>query len=308
MTAPNINYGQVSAVTDKFFVKKLADNVFDRSPLMKRAKSGFYEAVSGGDSIVMPLEYDDVPGGMYSGSETLDTSDNETFTASELQWKQAYANITISRLDELKNNSTNKMVDFVKSKMKNAEKTLVTILSTGLYSAGTNAKDVLGLRNWISASNTVGGISQSANSWYQAHIDSSTTTLSVAAMQTLYSDCQLDNNAPSVAMTTKAIYNRYYALLQPQQRFIDTETAKAGFTSLMFNGIPVIADSFAPTGYLFMLNEGTLHFFYHPEEDFRFEPFQKPTNQNVKIGKIYWAGNFGCDNNRLNGAMTAITA
>lgn len=308
MTAPNVDYGQVSAVTSKYYVKKLADNVFDKSPLLKRAKEKFYESVNGGDAIVMPLEYADVPSAWYEGSETLDTSDDDTFTAAEIAWKQAYANITISRIDELKNNSTEKMVDFVKSKMKNAEKTIVTLMGTGLYSAGTNSKEILGLRNWVSASNTVGGISQTSNSWYQAQIDSSTTTLSVAAMQDLYSDCQVDNDNPTVMMTTKAIYNRYYALLQPQQRFIDTETAKAGFTSLMFNGIPVIADSYCPTGYLFALNEGTLHLFYHPEEDFRFEPFQKPTNQNVKVGKIYWAGNFGCDNNRKNGAMTAITA
>ena len=76
-----------------------------------------------------------------------------------------------------------------------------------------------------------------------------------------------------------------YALLQPQQRFMDSESAKGGFSSLMFNGVPFIADSHCPASHIFMLNEKYLHLFYHPSENFRFEPFSRPLNQNIKIGE-----------------------
>ncbi len=76
----------------------------------------------------------------------------------------------------------------------------------------------------------------------------------------------------------------------------------------MFNGIPLIADSYAPASHLFFLNENYLHLFAHKDEDMRFEPFQKPINQNVKVAKVYWMGAFGSSNNRLQGKLSALTA
>jgi hypothetical protein len=109
-------------------------------------------------------------------------------------------------------------------------------------------------------------------------------------------------------MATRANYNRYYALLQPQQRFQDSESAKGGFQSLMFNGIPVLADSHCPANHIFFLNENYLHLFVHKDSDFKFEPFQKPVNQAVKVAKIYWTGALGSSNNRMHGVLSAITA
>jgi hypothetical protein len=160
----------------------------------------------------------------------------------------------------------------------------------------------------VSTSNTVGGISQSTYSWWAAQVDSSTTTLTIAALQSLYNNCSIGNDKPTIGIATKSIYNSYYALLQPQQRFMDSETAKGGFDSLMFNGMPLVVDSHDPASHLFMLNEAYLHLYYHPDENFRFEPFAKPINQNVKVAKIYWAGAFGSSNNRMHGKFSALTA
>ncbi len=309
MSSPNTNFDQVSAVTQKYFVKKLADNIFDSNPLLQRLKKKAYEKIDGGTQIVVPLNYAmNTSGGWYSGAETLDTSDSETITAATFEWKQDYQNITITRLDELKNSGTAKMVNFVKSKTQIAEKSMIDTFSTGVYSSGTNAKSMLGLRVFASASNTVGGISQSSNSWWQANVDSSTTTLTIAAMQAIDTDCTVNNDMPSVIATTRTLYNSYYALLQPQQRFQDEETAKGGFKSLMFNGKPVLADSYCPANYMFFVNEDAVGFKVHEDEDMRFEPFQKPVNQNVRTAKIYWAGAFTVNNCRLLGVLSALTA
>ena len=56
-------------------------------------------------------------------------------------------------------------------------------LGTGLYSNATDAKSIVGLRQIVGSSNTVGGISQTSYSWWQAQVDSSTTTLTIAAMR-----------------------------------------------------------------------------------------------------------------------------
>jgi hypothetical protein len=305
-----LSYDQLSAITQKKFIPKLVDNIFDSDFLLQRAKKkGWYEKLSGGTQILAPLAYaQTTAAGTYQGADTLSTTDNDQFTSAAYDWKQYYGNITISRRDELMNSGDSQIVNFVKQKTMMAEKTLIDLLGTGLYSAGTDTKALSGLRVILSTSNTVGGISQSTYSWWQPTIDSSTTTLTMSALQSLDTTLTINNESPTIYMATRTNYNRYYALLQPQQRFTDSETAKGGFTNLMFNGKPFIAGSKVPSGYVIALNEAYIHLWVHQDEDMRFEPFIKPTNQNVKTAKVYWMGELGSDNNRMHGALSAIAA
>ncbi len=305
-----LTYDQISAITEKKFIKKAVDNIFDADALSQRAKKkGWYKSVDGGTSIIAPLNYAlNSSGGWYTGAETLLTTDNDVITGAEYAWKQLYENITISRLDELKNSGDAAKVDMVKTKTQIVEKTMIDRMGDGIYSAGSDAKSIIGLRVVVDAGNTVGGIAQGTYSWWQSQEDSSTTTLTMAALQTMHTTLTINNEGPTVIAATRANYNRYYALLQPQQRFMDSETAKGGFQNLMFNGIPFIASSKCPTSHIFMLNENYLSLWYHKDENMRFEPFQKPINQNVRVAKIYWAGAFGTDNARMHGKFSAVAA
>lgn len=303
-----LSYDQISAITQKKFIPKFNDNIYDSNPLIARKKK-FLEKLDGGTTIVVPLGYArPTAAGWYSGADTLSTTDNDQITGAEFSWKQLYVNISISRADELKNSGDAQILNFVKQKIKIAESEMEAQLGTGIYSAGTDPKSIVGLRVIVAANQSVGGISQSSYSWWQAQVDSSTTTLSLAAMQAIDNSCTINSDSPTVVVTTRSIFNSYYGLLQPQQRFVDSETAKGGFSSLMFNGKPIIADSYCPSSNMFFLNEDKLHLFVHKDEDMRFEPFAKPINQNVKVGKIYWMGALGSSNNRLHGKLSAVTA
>jgi len=164
------------------------------------------------------------------------------------------------------------------------------------------------LRDIVAVDQTVGGISQSTNSWWQGQVDSTSTTTTISVMNSLYQDASVDNEVPNLVVGTRALYNAYYSLLQPQQRFMDEETAKGGFQNLMFNGAPVVHDSHCPSSHLFFLNTNHLHLFYHPKRNMSFEPFQKPINQQVKVSRILWMGAFGSSNNRLHGKASALTS
>jgi hypothetical protein len=303
-----LTYDQITAITQKKFIPKMYDNIFDSNPLLKRAKDkGWYDKLDGGERIVVPLLYAQTSAsGWYAGSDTLDTTDNQNISAAEYTWKQLYANITIRRDEELKNSGDSQILSLVKNKMKIAEKTMSDLLGTGLFNDGSDAKAIVGLRSILGTANTVGGISQSTNSWWQAKVDSTSTVLTIPVMQTLHTQCTVDNDSPSVGIATRTIYDLYYNLLQPQQRFSDSESAKGGFTSLMFNGFPILADSHAPASHLVFLNEDYLNLWVHKDEDMRMEPFTKPINQNVKSAKIYFMGALGSCNNRLHAKFSAI--
>ncbi len=304
-----LTYDQLSAITQKKFVPKMYDNIFNSNPLLQRHRKKSYEKLDGGSSIIVPLNYA-VPSasGWFAGADTLNVNDNDQITAAEYAWKQLYVNISILRSDELKNSGDAQMVSLVKSKMKIAEKQMEDLLGTGIFSNATDPKSIVGLRKIVGTSNTVGGISQTENTWWAGQLDSTTTTLSKAALQTQFNLCSIGSDTPSVAVTTRSLFNAYYSLLQPQQRFQDSKSAEGGFQSLMFNGIPVLPDSHCPANHFFFLNEDYLSLYVHKDEDMRLEPFAKPINQNIKLAKIYWMGAYGSSNNRLHGLLNALTA
>lgn len=305
-----LTYDQLSAITEKKFMPKAVDNIFDSNPLLQRMKeSGSYKKVDGGTSIIQPLEYaQNGSGGWYSGAELLDTTDTDVMTGAEYAWKQLYENISITGADERKNSGDAAKVDLVKTKVKNAEKTMADRLGTGLYSASTVAKSIIGLGTIMSTSTTVGGISGTDYSWWRAQIDSTTTTMTLSALQAIFNSASIGNDSPTVITSGRSRFNSYWNLLQPQQRFTDSKTANAGWASLMFNGTPWIVDSHAAAAYVYMINEKYFSLVAHPQADMKFEAFQKPINQDVRSAKILWMGALCVSNRRMLGALTALTA
>lgn len=305
-----LTYGQISAITEKKFIPKLYDNIFDSGPILKRSQTkGWYNKIDGGERIIVPLAYaQTTASGWYQGSDTLDTTDNEQITAAEFLWKQLYANITVTSLDEKKNSGGTRILDFVKEKTKLAEKTLKDLLSAGIYSDGSTAKEIVGLRDAVATDQTFGGISQTDNTWWAGQVDSTTTTLTIAAMRNILSLTTVDNERPTVISATRSNFDRYHALLQPQERFQDKDTANGGFANLLFAGVPIVVDSKCPANHMFFLNESMISLKVHQDEDMKFEPFQKPNNQNVKTAKVFWMGAFTSANNRLLGKLSGITA
>jgi hypothetical protein len=301
---------QLNAITHKKIIGKLFDNIFDSNPLLKRLMaSGQYQSQDGGTSIDVPLNYaTTTASGWYSGADVLDTTDNENISAARFTWKSLFVGVSITDEDELKNGGTAGELKLLASKVQIAEKTMKDLLGTGIYSDGTDADSIQGLRDIVAADQTVGGIDQASYSWWQAQVDSTTTTMTLSALNSVFEDCVIDSEKPTIAVATRANYNRYYNLLQPQQRFMDSDSAKGGFQSLMFNGIPFISDSYVPANHVFLLNEKHLWMWYHPQRNLSMEPWQKPINQQVKVSRILWMGALGSSNNRLHGKLSALTA
>jgi hypothetical protein len=304
-----LTYDQITAITRAKWIPKLQDNIFDTDPIVQRARKKFLKKVNGGTDIRTPLNYaTNGAGGWYSGADTFSTTDSENMTAATWDWKQLYENISITGRDKMINSGDEAILDFVKSKMQIAEQTMADRLGDAFYSTGSDANSILGLATLVDATDTVGGISGTTYSWWAAQENSSTTTLSMSALQTQHTVLTKNNKGPTVAIGTRTVYNNYYGLLQPQQRFQDGETAKGGFTSLMFNGIPFIPGSKVPTNHLFLLNEEFLQFVVHSERDMKFTGWKEPIAQDVSVAQLLFMGALAVTNRRMQGKFTALAA
>lgn len=300
-----ISWNNVNTLTERVALPRIVDQIFRSNPTINKLwKNG--TKLGGGAFITQHLAYAEGPGGAFEGMESHDVSERDQFAPAIFNWKHYYVSITVRRADELKNSGKPAFAKLLTAKMKIAEKTMRNLLAQGLYSDGSNVKEITGFRAMVTASGVYGNISKTTNSWWQSKIDSTTTTLSIPAMRTLMGRCTEDSDTPDMLVTTQSIYDIYYGLLQPQQRFASESMAKGGFTSIMFEGRPLVVDSHCPTGYLYYFNTDYLDLISHQDENMRFEPFRRPFRQAGRSAFIYWFGNLTGSNCRFQGAMTAI--
>jgi len=161
-----VSIDQLNAITNKYIMPKMADNIFDSNPTLKKLKDGgSYKSVSGGVTIDTPLNYAIATNGWYQGADTLSTVDVDNITSASYAWKSLFAGVTISEEDELKNSGDAAALNLLKSKMQIAEKTIKDTLGTGIFSDGSDSKAIVGLRDIVAVDQTVGGISQTTNSY-----------------------------------------------------------------------------------------------------------------------------------------------
>ena len=103
-------------------------------------------------------------------------------------------------------------------------------------------------------------------------------------------------------------YSCFSQSLQAQQRFMDKTLASAGFTNIMFESTPVVADGgkggYAPAGMKF-LNTETIELTMHKRRNNTvLSGPRRPLTEDSDTVIIAGMGNFTCENRFLNGALT----
>lgn len=308
-----VSVSAINAITKQAFIPKLVDNVMKSNALlMYLEKNKGMENIDGGQDVRLPVRYARFAArGWYSGSESQVTAYNEKKTALVFNWAQHYVNITISGLDKLKNAGENKVIDHVRSEVEAAEEDIRDNFGTGLYSNGTtDPKSIIGLGGFMSTTATYGGVSQSSESWLQANIDSSTTTMSLGKLQTAFESAVHGPDKPDLCLTTKTLFNSYWSLLQPQQRFSDSDMASGGFKNLLLNGAVVLMDEYCTASSFFLLNTKYIKLYSHKDRKFpgEYVDFRKFFDQDAEIATMQWAGIFACSGPRFQAALTALSS
>jgi hypothetical protein len=323
-----LTYSELEAITQDYFLadnKKAIDIYFKTSFLidyLMNKKKGIWERPNGGQKIRIPLEYDEQAGGFYNRNSTLSSDDRETVNAAYFQWKNAYGNATVYRTDELKNSGEYAEVQLVTQKVAGAQKTCTKHLATNVYSNATDGADELsGLRSLTSETATVayGGIvendlvaSDGTKPW-EGKTTTTTEGISLAVIRTASSAAKIhdgNDGKPNVGVMTEALFNVVSSILQVQQRFTtDSETVKAGFTNLVFEGKILAADDFCPSGYMFLLNTNFLGFAIHKNGYFARTPWGDllVTGTVAKSMKIFWDGNLVCSNRKAHIAHSNLS-
>ena len=180
----------------------------------------------------------------------------------------------------------------------------------------TGASEASGTFGSTAKSGSLGKIDSYSNSYWdnQKTFGSTAGTiepLTIMRVQQAINLGRQQGAMPSAIITSLGVQREFYRLLQANQQFVApgaTDYA-SGFSTLTYNGMPVIADLDAPYGKMFILDESTLKVF--SDQDWHFLDGDGQTLRQVADRDAYEAVmvrymNMGSTNRRKNVVINDI--
>lgn len=320
--ATPIGTNVVTSIARRHIRPDIVDNTYKSNPVTFRLYAANKKIVRGGTQIEQPLMNARFSaGGFFHGAEVLDITPADTIINAAFDWKQAYVPVTVDGRTLIKVDQPEAIADFIRQYFAQAEQEMAEVLATGIWSDGSNSKSIDGIEGAVddgSVLNTYGGLSRSTYDFWKSQVDSSTTTMTLPALNEFHGECSEGGRHPTLIVSRRDQYNRYWELnvdnLQQDvgARGGDEQLAAAGFNNLLFNGVPWCVDSHVPDGdsdqsKIYFLNEDYMELVVSPRADMELEDFQTALTQNAMVSKLYWAGNLIFSNCARQGVMTSIT-
>jgi len=114
----NSNFDTLLSTTLANYRDQLTDNIFTARPLTYTLmEKGRIRMLNGGTKIVEPLIYGlNGTVGSYGGYDTLNLAPQTGISAAEFEWKQYAASISISGIEEAKNNGEEQIINLLEAK------------------------------------------------------------------------------------------------------------------------------------------------------------------------------------------------
>lgn len=323
MASPNAIFTELVSTTFRKHSKDIKDNVSKNNAFLRRImEKGMTRKEDGGLTIVCPLDYaENGTFQRYSGYDVLNIGASDVISAAEYQWRQIAINVVASGLELRINSGDAKIINLVKSRLKNAIRTFKNNFSGDLYSDGTLANQINGIQALVSdaGTGTVGGIDSSTWTFWKNKVQSaaapiqgggaivpSATTIE-SLMLPLYMALVRGDDAPDQIISD----NNYFAFYEASQvsikRYTDSDKANGGFVSLKYKGSDVIFDggSGIPTNHMYFLNSDYFELVTHKDADMTVMDEMKPYNQDAAVVPVLWMGNLTCSNRSLQGVLKA---
>jgi hypothetical protein len=311
----NANFDALLSTTLANYRSQLTDNVFTARPLTYTLMDkGRIRMLNGGTKIVEPLIYGESNTvKSYSDYDSIALTPQTGISAAEYDWKQYAASISISGIEEAKNNGEAEIINLLEAKIMQAEESMREGFNRMFFADGTGngGKDWNGLGNLIESGNSVGGINSASgqgNDWWRSYEENTATALTLAQMATAYNTVSVGNDHPDVILSSQTLFEKYESLLQPQLRYTDTKTADAGFQNLLFKAAPIMYDVHCNAGTMFFLNTKYITLVGHSSKWFQQTEFIRPEDLDARYALIMCYGNLTVRNRKKQGKLTAKTA
>lgn len=317
-------FTELVATTYRAHKKDVADNMSNHNALWRRiAGKGRVRLEDGGLSIVAPLEYaENSTYQRYSGYDPLNVAASDVLTAVEFPWRQSSVNIPASGLEIRSNSGENRIINLVKTKIKNGQKTMVNGSAEDLYSAGTLPNQVNGLQALISdaGTGTVGGVNSTDFSFWQNTVQSAAAPLQgggaitpgattiESLMLPLYLRLTRGADKPDLIVMSEDYFTYYEQSQTSLKRYAPSDEGQGGMVSMKYKTSDVMFDSSAsgmPSGHAYFINTDYLEVVVHKDANMEIMPELRAVNQDAIVIPVISQWNLVISNRALQGVLKA---
>lgn len=323
MGSANSTFTELVTTTFRKHRSEVVDNVSNNNALLKRIMSkGMKRSEDGGLSIVVPLDYaENSTYQRYSGYDILNVAASDVLSAAEYAWRQIAVNVAASGLELRTNAGGSKIINLVKSRMKNAIRTFKNNFSSDVYSDGTATNQINGLQALVSdaGTGTVGGINSTTWTFWKSIVQSAASPLQgggaitpgsttmESLMLPLWLELTRGDDQPDLIVADNTYFTYYEQQQVSIKRYTDETSANGGFVSLKYKNADVIFDggSGIPSAHMYFLNTDYMELVTHSDADMTVMDEMKPYNQDAVVIPILWMGNLTCSNRSLQGVVKA---
>ncbi len=289
--APSTNtiyYDSLLTTTLSAYRKTMIDNIYKDSAFLAYLRmSGAVDKQNGGERISIPLMYgDNDTFKTHGGYSVIDTTPQEGFTTAFYPWAEIAGTISISRKEERQNAGEGKLIDLLKSKIKQAEMTMTEKLNgdliVGTVSGGTFVPDqardgtygLLPLGYFLrklnatdpTAGGNVGNIAGATYSWWRHRaacigaagtqtgndfaVNATTWQGLNVSLKRMYNFCSRGSGgSPDLVLFDQVSYESYENALDYKVRYQNTKMADMGFDTIKLRGATCIWDEKVPDVY-----------------------------------------------------------
>ena len=297
--------------------KQVTDNIFTATPFYyEMYKSENLEREDGGRFIEEPLMYaTNGTVGWFGPGGTISIADVDPLTMSVWNWRNVAGSLVRLWTDDMANSGINKRIDIMNAKMENLKLSLIDGLETQLFTAQSGLTmsglpDIVEDTAKASQTKSPGGLSKSTYAWWRnqrAASSGSFATYGETDMMTMFNNCSVGNDHPSLILTTQTVFQYFEAEASDRQWIMNKDEAKLGFRSFAYKGANIYYSPQCPTGLMYFLNLKYLKLKIDKKADFDMTEWKNIPNQLDRVAQVVCRLELVCRNCRMQGVLSGIT-
>lgn len=333
MTLPTGNPSmELASIAHNAFMEKVPD-LFTYANYLMYLMVKNKEEVLGGLAIQQPLAYVEAPNKAWitgTAADTLNLNPAPMLTYATVNWKYFYYALGFELRDFVVTaSSKNAIASLMQKKQKQAEGTITRSLTTAMHGTSTSDVNSLnGLQDIFGATGTAYAglldtdLGNDANGYplWLTYRDTTSTnanyTTIAPVLNRLKARAQQQGGGGTTykldtMISNSTVQSNFILSQQLQKMFVNKSDLEAGFEGVVVDNVKWSIDEFTPANTLYLITSESIKLCYRYGLG-KTSPFDESElvipNQPVVADRTFFVGNMLCDNRRVNGVFTGLTA
>lgn len=317
-------FNELTAITRRAFIPNMVVQIYKAAPLLSMAMRNAQRARGGLNQVTQPIQGASYVSFDWTGYDGSFQQPQVNAAAQNAAWNLCMGVVPIPLLgNESILQSTEAVIPRIRAVMTDAKTVAIQSIASAFFgSSGSNPLQINGLQDIYDNGTyapSFGGVSRSANSFWQGNVYSSSLAPSRSTMiaRIMQLTSLSGGESPDFVVMSLGDWTTLAADFlsnerwntDPGSRYGNDEAVNSGFRAIMLGNTPILADPFCPAGTAYLINTRYLSMFLSEDANFAFSGFHSliPNNQIASVGVMISLMSLVCSKPKSGMALTNVT-